>query len=107
MTLARFRRAATLGALTLLGLTAAPPAGAIPPGASAPVPDPGKATANVADSAAIAVNPAGFAFLPGPEVRWNLVWTGPQSPLPNRGNSLCEVFMQDSKIVGVYAQCRD
>lgn len=25
----------------------------------------------------------------------------------NMGNSVCTVFMQDSKIVGVYAQCRD
>lgn len=25
----------------------------------------------------------------------------------NLGNSFCSVFMQDSKIVGVYAQCRD
>jgi hypothetical protein len=26
---------------------------------------------------------------------------------PNRGDSFCTVFMQDSKIVGVYAHCRD
>lgn len=26
---------------------------------------------------------------------------------PNQGVSFCSVFMQDSKVVGVYAQCRD
>ena len=87
MTSARFRRALAIGALTLSGLTAAPLAWAAPPNAASPVPDPGKATANADDASAIAVNPANLAFLAGPEFRWNLVWTGSESPLPNRGTS--------------------
>ncbi len=73
-------------ALTLVCASSA--AFAVPPNAASPVPDPGKGSATVDDSAAIAQNPAALTFLPGPEVRWNLVWTGERSPLPNRGTSI-------------------
>jgi protease IV len=90
MTHPRFRRAGAV-ALALLAhlapLTIARPAAAAPPRASDPVPDPGKGTASTEDTSAIALNPAALAFLPGPEFRWNLVWTGASSPLPDRGTS--------------------
>jgi protease IV len=75
--------------LCLLGLTAPAVTSAVPPPprASDPVPDPGKGTTNADDTSAIAVNPADLVFLPAPELRWNLVWTGSASPLPNRGTS--------------------
>jgi protease-4 len=83
----RLRRAAALGAATLAGLLGAAPALAVPPRASEPVPDPGKGITNADDTSAIARNPANLVFLPGPELRWNLVWTGESAPLPNRGMS--------------------
>ena len=87
MTYRRLRHAAALGAVTLVGLLGGAPALAVPPRASEPVPDPGKGITNADDTAAIALNPANLVFLPGPELRWNLVWTGDASPLPNRGTS--------------------
>src|SRR5580704_10803465 len=85
----RSRRAgaAALALLALAPLALAHPAAAAPPRASDPVPDPGKGTANTDDTSAIALNPAGLAFLPGPEFRWNLLWTGSASTLPDRGTS--------------------
>jgi protease IV len=92
MTHPRPRRAFARGLASLfclLGLTAPSVAPAVPPPprATDPVPDPGKGTTNADDTSAIAVNPANLAFLPAPELRWNLVWTGSASPLPNRGTS--------------------
>jgi protease-4 len=81
------RRASLAGVLMLAGLAADLPARAAPPRASEPVPDPGKGVTNADDTAAIAQNPANLAFLPGPEVRWNLVWTGPSTTVPVRGTS--------------------
>jgi len=79
----------TIALFGLAGLAAAPSAvAAPPPRASDPVPDPGKSTAGVEDTAAIAVNPANLVFLPSPELRWNLVWTGSTSTLANRGTSI-------------------
>src|SRR5580692_6343617 len=86
MTHPRPRRAGA-AALALLALSLARPASAAPPRASDPVPDPGKGTANTEDTSAITLNPAALAFLPGPELRWNLLWTGSASPVPDRGTS--------------------
>jgi protease-4 len=83
----RFRRAAGALALALSGLTLDRTAAAIPPRASDAVPDPGKGITNTDDTTAIALNPANLAFLPGPEFRFNTVWTGAASPMPNRGSS--------------------
>ncbi|MFO0760417.1 MAG: signal peptide peptidase SppA [Byssovorax sp.] len=58
-----------------------------PPRQSEPVPDPGKGSAGVDDTAAIAQNPANLVFLPTYELRWNMVWTGAASPVPARGTS--------------------
>lgn len=74
-------------AAALLGLTLGRTAPAAPPRATEPVPDPGKGIANTDDTTSIAHNPANLAFLPGPELRFNAVWTGASSPLPNRGSS--------------------
>ena len=63
-------------------------ASAAPPRASDPVPDPGKGITNGDDTSTIARNPANLAFLPGPELRYTLVWTGSTSPVPNRGSSI-------------------
>ena len=87
MTYRRLRRAAVLGAVTFVGLLGSTSALAVPPRASEPVPDPGKGITNADDTSAIALNPADLVFLPGPEFRWNLLWTGDSSPLPNRGTS--------------------
>ena len=88
MTPPRLPRATFLGALTFLGSTVfGPMARAVPPFASDPVPDPGKGITNGDDTASIAHNPANLAFLPGPEARWNLVWTGSTSTVPSRGTS--------------------
>ncbi len=75
-----------VGLLALVALGAAR-ADAAPPHASDPVPDPGKGITNADDTTAIAQNPADLAFLPGPEVRWGLVWTGSASTVPTRGTS--------------------
>jgi len=80
------RRAFFAGLAALVALGAAR-ADAAPPLASAPVPDPGKGITNADDTTAIALNPANLAFLPGPEVRWGLVWTGSASTVPARGTS--------------------
>jgi protease-4 len=88
MTRRPLRRAALACAFALLGSIPGRTAEAIPPRASDPVPDPGKGITNADDTSAIALNPANLAFLPGPEFRFNAVWTGPASPLPNRGDSL-------------------
>jgi protease-4 len=77
--------ACVAGLLAVAGLASS--ASAAPPRASEPVPDPGKGITNADDTAAIAQNPANLAFLPGPEVRWNLVWTGPTATWPVRGTS--------------------
>ena len=61
---------------------------AIPPRASDPVPDPGKGTANADDTTAIALNPADLVFMPGAELRWNMVYASAASTQPNRGHSL-------------------
>jgi protease-4 len=87
MTSPPLRRAGAVAAALALVLAFDRTASAAPPRASDPIPDPGKGTANTDDTAAIALNPAGLAFLPGPEFRWNLVWTGSASPLPDRGTS--------------------
>jgi protease-4 len=60
---------------------------AAPPRPSDAVPDPGKGITNSDDSSAVALNPANLAFMPGPELRFNVLWTGDTSPLPNRGES--------------------
>ena len=54
---------------------------------SEPVPDPGRGVTNADDTSAAALNPATLAFLPGPEVRWNAVWTGSAATVPARGTS--------------------
>jgi len=82
-----YRHRAFACVLALLGSTLGGPAQAAPPRASDPVPDPGKGITNTDDTTAIALNPANLAFLPGPEFRFNAVWTGSASPLPNRGSS--------------------
>ncbi|APR83999.1 Hypothetical protein A7982_09348 [Minicystis rosea] len=83
----RFRRAVHALAVAAIGVTFASAAEAVPPRASDPVPDPGRGITNSDDTTAIALNPANLAFLPGPEFRFNTVWTGSGSPLPNRGTS--------------------
>ncbi|MFT3773897.1 MAG: S49 family peptidase [Minicystis sp.] len=83
----RLRRAAFACAVALLGSTFGHAALAVPPQASDPVPDPGRGLTNSDDTTAIALNPANLAFLPGAEFRFNTVWTGSASPLPNRGSS--------------------
>lgn len=88
MTHVRIKRAFFLGALALLGLAAGLPAKAAPPSPADPLRDPGKGTTNADDTSAIAVNPADLVFLPGPELRWNMIWTGAAAPLPIRGHSL-------------------
>jgi protease-4 len=75
-----------LGVIVLLGAFAGTAEGA-PPLTSDPVPDPGKGATNADDTTAIAHNPATLAFLPGPEARWNLVWTGSSATAPVRGTS--------------------
>ncbi len=75
------------GLLALAGLAASIEARAVPPRPSEPVPDPGRGVTNADDTTAIAQNPATLAFLPGPEVRWNLVWTGSTATVPGRGTS--------------------
>jgi protease-4 len=87
MTPFRLCRASIVGALAFAGLAADLPARAASPRASEPLPDPGKGVANADDTAAIAQNPANLAFLPGPEARWNLVWTGSSATVPVRGTS--------------------
>jgi protease IV len=82
----RLRRALALSALsTLLGVASSATAAAPPPRASDPVPDPGRSLASSDDTTAIAGNPANLAFLPAPELRWSMAWTGSASPQPNRG----------------------
>ncbi len=51
------------------------------------MPDPGKGITNADDTTAIAQNPADLAFLPGPVVRWGVLWTGSASTVPARGTS--------------------
>lgn len=84
----RLRSLSAAGVVALAAL-ASPPAHAVPPRPSDPVPDPGKGVANADDTSAVAINPATLAFLPGAEVRGNLVWTGSSSTVPAaRGFSL-------------------
>lgn len=90
MTSPRFPLARHAASLALLAGLAAPRAAAAqgtPPRLSEPVPDPGKSSTNTDDTAAIAQNPANLVFLPTYELRWNTVWTGSASPVPNRGSS--------------------
>ncbi len=85
------RRALALTALSTLcfvGLASSAGAAIPPPRASDPVPDPGRSLASADDTTAIANNPANLAFLPAPELRWSMAWTGSASPLPNRGMAL-------------------
>jgi protease-4 len=94
----RLSRSRLAGVLAIAGLAVVagnpsaraappPPSPAPEPRASEPVPDPGKGVTNADDTTAIAQNPATLAFLPGPEVRWNLVWTGSTATWPVRGTS--------------------
>lgn len=78
---------ALCAAIFLAATVVAPSAAATPPRLSDPVPDPGKGITNADDTSATAINPATLAFLPGPELRWNVVWTGSSSTAPNRGTS--------------------
>jgi protease-4 len=81
-----YRVLSALSALTVLGLAPAPArAEAPPPRPSDPVADPGRSLASADDTTAIAGNPANLAYLPAPELRWSLAWTGSASPQPNRG----------------------
>jgi protease-4 len=83
-------RRSLISALSLAGLAAlswCTPAHALPPIPSDPVPDPGRGVTNADDTTATALNPATLAFLPGPEVRWNAVWTGSPATVPGRGTS--------------------
>lgn len=83
------RRRLLASLLALSTSAAALSADAAPPDRpSQPVPDPGRALASADDAAAIAVNPANLAFLPGMELRWTWVRPGATSPLPLRGHSL-------------------
>lgn len=85
------RRALALTALSTLcfvGLASSVGAAIPPPRASDPVPDPGRSLASADDTTAIANNPANLAFLPAPELRWSMAWTGSASPLPTRGMAL-------------------
>lgn len=84
----RLRCAFTLGASLLLVATLGSPAEALPPRPSEPVADPGKGVTNADDTSAVALNPANLRFMPGPELRFNVLWTGARSPLPNRGGFL-------------------
>lgn len=86
----RIRRALAAAALSLCAIAAPRASVAEPPAGlpSQPVPDPGKSLAGVEDAAAIAVNPANLAFLPGAELRWNTYWTSNFAPLPARGHSI-------------------
>jgi protease-4 len=80
------RALAGLTALSALGLVSSSAlAAAPPPRPSDPVADPGRSLASSDDSTAIANNPANLAYLPAPEFRWSLAWTGAASPQPNRG----------------------
>ncbi len=80
------RALASLPALCALGLVSSSAlAGAPPPRPSDPVADPGRSLASSDDTTAIAGNPANLAYLPAPEFRWSLAWTGSASPQPNRG----------------------
>jgi protease-4 len=63
---------------------AAPP----PPRASRPVGDPGRSIASADDASAIAVNPANLGFMPAPELRWTMMWTGHDATAPLRGHSV-------------------
>ena len=83
----RFKRAlAALSTFCALGLaSSAALAEAPPPRPSDPVADPGRSLASSDDTTAIAGNPANLAYLPAPEARWSLAWTGSASPQPNRG----------------------
>ncbi len=83
------RPRSVIGALLLAGLSAFTwsPARALPPRPSEPVPDPGRGVTNADDTTATALNPATLAFLPGPELRWNAVWTGSPATVPGRGTS--------------------
>jgi protease-4 len=85
MTSSRPFRAPLASALALLAFAST--ASAAPPRPSDPVPDPGRGITNADDTTAIALNPANLAFMPAWEARWNLVWTGSTSTLPNRGTS--------------------
>jgi protease IV len=76
---------AGLVTLGLLGLSSSALAVPPPPRASDPVADPGRTLASGDDTSAIAGNPANLAYLPAPELRWSMAWTGSPSPRPNRG----------------------
>ena len=84
-----FRCKRALARLTAVGVVALASTSALaaapPPRASDAVPDPGRSLASSDDTTAIAGNPANLAYLPAPELRWSLAWTGSASPQPNRG----------------------
>jgi protease IV len=82
----RFRALSKLSALSVVCLASSSAlAEAPPPRPSDPVADPGRSLASADDTTAIANNPANLAYLPAPELRWSLAWTGSASPQPNRG----------------------
>jgi protease-4 len=92
MTSLRLARATVSSAFVLIALSDASDARSTPLRASEPVPDPGKGITNADDTSATALNPATLGFLPGPEVRWNLVWTGGAATVPIRGTYFAAGF---------------
>ena len=86
--LSRGLQRASFAAILVLSPLVGGDARATPPLPSEPIPDPGKGVTNADDTSAVARNPATLAFLPGAEVRWNLVWAGSSAAVPVRGTSI-------------------
>jgi len=83
MTTRRLLLAATFAAAATASGTAG--GQAVPPRISDGVRLPSQGLASTDNAAAIFVNPANIALMPGPEVRFTLIHTGDASTIPNKG----------------------